>query len=387
MAEDRSVTGFKPHRVAKGDGRGWWELRAAEYRMISGRCDGHLMPYGVAQMANGEVILIAGMQDKGEYACVAFVSGDRGDSWGDAIPTGAYGRPLTFGYLGGGSVVFGNELLGKPPDERRKALLYFSHDHGRTWEGIPYPLVAKDGRAVVTTEGQIHAEPAGVAGGPPRLWHLCVAVPPADWAKSPFVQYLRRSTDGGRTWTDERRMDEWRYEAAYRGTTVERGTSEGSIIRAADGALVAAIRLDIHPRYWDVPHDDNLEGLAVSRSHDDGASWSPPSVLFEAGRHHPALHRLADGTLVMAYIVRVDVEGDRFASYRRGCEAIVSRDHGATWDLARRYVLDAYEFSANAWWIDGACGHVGSALLDDGSILTAYGNYHAKGIALVRWRL
>lgn len=383
MGEARDVTGFKPHPVRKGDGTGGWTLRAADFRMITGRSDGHLMPYGLAQMDNGELILVAGMQDKGEYGCVAFVSRDGGDSWGDAIPTGAYGRPLTFGYLGGGSVVFGNELLGKPPDERRKALLYFSHDHGGTWEGVPYPLATKDGRVVVTTEGHMLVEPAGKGA---RIWHLCVSQPTAEWQKTPFVQYLRRSTDGGRTWTEERRMDEWGYEAEYRGGTVPRGSSEGSLVRAADGTLVAAIRLDMHPRYWDRPNDDSLEGLAVSRSRDDGATWSAPRLLFEAGRHHPVLHLLADGTLVMAYIVRVDVEGGRQASYRRGCEAIASRDHGATWDLAGRYVLDDYEYVENAYWINGACGHVGSAVLADGSILTAYGHYLSKGIALVRWR-
>lgn len=383
MAEDRAVTGFKEHFIRKGDGKGGWTLRAAEYRMITSRGDGHLMPYGVAEMDNGEVIIVAGLQDKGEYGCVALVSADGGDSWGEAIPTGAYGRPLTFGFLGGGSVVFGNELLGKPPDERRKALLWFSHDYGRTWEGLPYPLATQDGRVVVTTEGHMFAEPAGNGT---RLWHLCVSFPTAEWQKAPFVQYLRRSTDGGRTWTGERRMDEWRYEAEYQGRMVERGTSEGSLIRAKDGTLVAAIRLDMHPRYWDMRNDDNLEGLAVSRSRDDGTTWSAPLVLHEAGRHHPALHLLPDGSLVMAHIVRVDIEDGRLASYRRGCEAIVSRDNGATWDLAGRYVLDAYEYADNSYWINGVCGHVGSAVLADGAILTAYGNYGAKGIGLIRWR-
>jgi hypothetical protein len=263
MMESKETTGFKEHFVRKGDGRGGWMLVPAEYRMLTSRCDGNLMPYGVAQMDNGAVILVAGMQDKGEYACVAFVSADGGSSWGEAIPTGAYGRPLTFGFLGGGSVVFGNELLGKPPDERKKALLYFSHDHGRSWEGVPYPLVASNGTSVVTTEGQIFAERVGSTT---RLRHLTVHAPASNWATSPFELFLRSSTDGGRTWADERLMKEWRYGVERERGTVERGTSEGSIIRAKNGTLVAAVRTDMHPRYWDQPHDDSLEGLGVSRT-------------------------------------------------------------------------------------------------------------------------
>ena len=34
-----------------------------------------------------------------------------------------------------------------------------------------------------------------------------------------------------------------------------------------------------------------------------------------------------------------------------------------------------------------ACGHTCSTLLSDGSILTAYGHYISKGIALIRWKL
>ena len=72
----------------------------------------------------------------------------------------------------------------------------------------------------------------------------------------------------------------------------------------------------------------------------------------------------------------------------RGCEtnAIVSQDNGLTWDIGRKYVLDGYEFTDGVQWFNGECGHLFSTLLDDGSILTFYGNYLAKGPCLVRWR-
>jgi hypothetical protein len=378
------TAGYKPHFIRRGDGRGGWLLLEAQYRMITSQSDGYLMPYGVAQMDSGEVILVAGMQENEEYGCVVFVSSDAGHCWSAPIRTGAYGRPLTFGYLGGGQVVLGNELLGKPEDQIRKRQLYLSEDYGRTWAGRPYPQIARDGRSVVTTEGQVFAERLA---GTVRMWHLLVHFPTTDWARTPFELYLRRSLDGGLNWADERHMREWGYEAECAGRTVRRGVSEGSIVRARDGTLVAAVRTDMPPRYWDEPHDDSLEGLGVSRSQDDGVTWSPVQILFDAGRHHPALHLLSDGTLVMAYIVRVDVRDGRLASYRRGCEAIVSRDHGRTWDVDGRYVLDEYEYSENAKWFNGMSGHLGSAVLADGSILTAYGNYHARGVGLIRWRV
>ena len=39
-----------------------------------------------------------------------------------------------------------------------------------------------------------------------------------------------------------------------------RGVSEGAIVRADNGNLVAALRSDMPPRYFDEPHDDSLEG-------------------------------------------------------------------------------------------------------------------------------
>ena len=112
--------GLKKHFILRGDGIGGWRAEPAEYRMISGTGDGHLMPYGIAQMDNGEVILVAGMEDRGEYRCVYSISTDRGDTWSEMRSTGAYGRPLTFGYLGGENVLLANELLGKPEDDVRQ---------------------------------------------------------------------------------------------------------------------------------------------------------------------------------------------------------------------------------------------------------------------------
>jgi len=135
-----------------------------------------------------------------------------------------------------------------------------------------------------------------------------------------------------------------------------------------------------------VDFDDSLEGLGISTSSDDGKTWSPINLLFEAGRHHPHLLLLPNGDIVMTYIVRVDVREGRLASYRRGCEALISHDNGQTWDTERRYILDEFEFFDGVKWFNGETGHLGSTALPDGRILTAYGRYQAKATCLIRWR-
>jgi hypothetical protein len=89
----------------------------------------------------------------------------------------------------------------------------------------------------------------------------------------------------------------------------------------------------------------------------------------------------------MTLIVRDDVQGGKLASYRRGCDALISHDHGLTWNLDRRIVLDEFEFFDGVKWYNGETGHHASTVLDDGSILTAYGKYITKGVNLIRWRV
>ena len=129
----------------------------------------------------------------------------------------------------------------------------------------------------------------------------------------------------------------------------------------------------------------SAQGTAVSISKDNRKTWSAVQVLFEGGCMHAHLLRMPNGDLVMTHILRQDVHGGRLAGYRRGCGAVISRDNGLTWDMAHRYLLDDFEFTDGTPWAL-ACGHLFSALLDNGSILTAYGNYLAKGGALIRWK-
>ena len=129
------------------------------------------------------------------------------------------------------------------------------------------------------------------------------------------------------------------------------------------------------------------DGGLLLLSKDDGKTWSPLNFVFGAGRQHANLLRLANGDLVMTMIRRLDLKDAKLASYRRGCDAVISRDNGLTWDVDHMYVLD--EFSGigtdNVGWYRTLCGHVFSILLDDGRILTTYGNYRNAG-ALILWK-
>jgi hypothetical protein len=176
------------------------------------------------------------------------------------------------------------------------------------------------------------------------------------------------------------------WEDTFEGKTHVRGTNEGGLVRAANGWLVAGLRTDMRPMYYDLPfRDDSLEGTVVSISKDDGRTWSPVRPVFEPGRHHANLLRLPDDRLVMTVIRRVDIRSGRLAGYRRGCDAVVSDDHGLTWDVDRLYILDDFAYLHGENWVHGRCGHLYSIPLGDGTVLTGYGNYITGGI-LIHWK-
>jgi hypothetical protein len=280
---------------------------------------------------------------------------------------------MMLAYLGNGRLTF-------VTDQR-----YFSRDFGRTWpdvidrqptssgaafEGEGNPLIDRDARNIVIRMAEIG-------------WHY---EPGQSHPTGAATDVFRWSRDGGRTWDKEVAPKEWFFKVEHAGKTYLRGCSEGALVRAANGWIVAALRTDMPPRYFGAPNDDSLEGTGVSISKDDGRTWSPLNILYDAGRHHAHLLRLANGDIVMTLIVRDDVQDGKLASHRRGCEAIVSHDNGLTWDLTRKYILDAFDYYDKDKWYDGKCGHLSSVLLSDGFVLTAYCNYLTKAANLIRWK-
>ena len=256
--------------------------------------------------------------------------------------------------------------------------LSLSRDYGTTWETLGPRPPLPDGKAAYSLGAMVvDRDPA--SGSIVRL------------VESVFHDdaYVRFSTDGGRTWPTLLKAP-W--------------ISETTLIRASNGDLVAATRTDGRASIADpeAPFDwrraggerDFYSGLGVSISKDNGQTWSPVTKLYEAGRHHPSMVLLANHDLVMTYVVRLGYDDTVEGLPQYGIEAVVSHDHGQTWDLDHRYVLDRW---VGAWAERPgvqlmAPNETDTVLLPDGSLITAYGKGFPlpgpqRGVQLVRWRV
>ena len=349
-----SSPGWKPHLIRQGDGQGGWILEETQYQILQWQqFRGWNGGYGVAQMDNGEVVVM-GTCDPGkslwygggggEKTVIAF-SKDRGDTWTELERVGDLtGRPMMLAALGGGNLTF---VTGRR---------HFSADYGRTWtESVSVPPASNGGSWCVEGNPLVDRDEQGkVTRMAETGWNYGSGKAPGH----PGYGFIRWSEDGGRTWTDETQPSTWLWEETYEGETYQRGVSEGGLVRADNGWLVAALRTDMPAYYINRPHSDQMEGTGISISQDNGQSWSPIQVLFQGGRMHATLVKVPDGDLVLTVTVRHDIEDGELASYRRGCEAVVSHDNGLTWDLERKYILDEWEFYDSFSPVVGQCGHL-----------------------------
>ncbi len=373
--------GWKEHSLRHGDGSNGWLCEPAEHRFLHHQEGGWVLAFGLAQMDNGEVILLGAWEPvKGEkpHAVVAW-STDGGDMWSDfeAIPD-AFQRPQLMAYLGAGNLAFS-------ASEEQDNLAYFSSDYGRTWpERVPKQM-APNGRPL-WGEGNpwVDRDAQGMATRVAMIGYNYVK---GTWGAEPCDAFFCQSDDGARTWGEVIQPEAWRWQVDGEGKTWTRSICEGSVIRARNGWLIAALRNDLLPKFFPC-HSDNFCGTGFSISKDDGRTWSPFKQLFEAGRMHANLVLMPNDDIVMTLIVRQDIRDGKLASFRKGCDALVSHDNGLTWDLDRRYILDDwpyYDYTRPVPHARAICGHSCSTLLEDGRILSAYGHYPAQGIGMIRW--
>ena len=186
-----------------------------------------------------------------------------------------------------------------------------SHDDGATWveghgtisAGDAYDtvffhrgiLAGRNGSLLATTYGSLHGE-------------------------HQYRAMLARSTDGGARWrvvsTIAKSPAGWRIE----------GRSEPTMARATNGDLVVVMRhsAPVNPNVCNGSRQG--AGLLISRSSNDGASWTPARSLVGAGLDvrdvssaDPHLTRMPGGQLVLSY-------------GRPGNKILVSPDgNGTTW--------------------------------------------------------
>jgi len=282
-------------------------------------------------------------------------------------------------YLGNGKVLARALTIGK-----RLA----SDDYGETWRPFA-PVPPVPGLKLVFSMGSDLVDRDPASGSVVRL------------AES-VDRHIRFSTDGGLTWPTI-------IKAPWSAETV--------LVRAGNGDIVAATRTSNRaghlaatgtkmPDAKTVTYDrwrvgtgfDFYCGFGVHISKDNGHTWSPIKRLYMHGRHHASPVLMPNNDLVMTYVVRLGYDDTPEGLPQYGIEAVVSHDHGQTWNLDRRYVLDRWRGE----WADRPGGSVklmapnetNTVLLRDGSLITSFergvqeaGVKYHRVLKLVHWRL
>jgi hypothetical protein len=392
---ERAEAAWQPGHITVGDGHGGTIAYPAYKQGVSVPGSSRTLPFGLVQMddANHTVAMAVGsLATDGKWHPYITFSSNGGNSWSgfQNLPTSpnVYDTstwPSALTYLGGGNLSY---LSGG----RR----YVSTDYGETgtWSSSGTVQPVKGVYTDVGFEGNVGVD-RDANGNTTRLMEVDYYWPNGPmvgWPQAATNAVFRYSLDQGLTWQGEVQPPSWKWDVTYKGTVYHRGVSEGSVVRAANNTLVAALRTDMPPQL--LPTDcDNVEGTGVSISTDNGATWSAVNVLYEAGRHHASLQRLPNGDLVMTLIRRVDISAGASEpdSYMRGLDALVSHDNGLTWNLDRQITLDEFDYyDPSRWpapygWCWAACGHLGSTVLADGSMLAAYGNDKDGVAKLIKW--
>jgi hypothetical protein len=306
-------------------------------------------------------------------------SDDHGATWTEPSPiaevTSESGMWIC--YLGNGKVLF----CSGPED-----FYHLSDDFGETFpHQLPKPTGGDDFPRHTWDPPLVDIDPA--TGEASRLY-LAPYRPGRPYA--PYFDFenpcIFISNDQGRSWENERFIPQWRT------------LNEVAMIRAANGDILAACRTEFleEHRYREnvQPESDHYSGLVTSVSSDDGQTWTEPKILYRFGRHHPSMAVLPTGEIALIYVVRKGYPIHPSGHDQYGIEAVLSHDHGRTWDLDQPYILNLWQAlrkDENAWWASSQ--GTSTVLLPDGDLLTAYcggfrnlDSYPPRDIGLVKWR-
>lgn len=277
------------------------------------------------------------------------VSSDGGRSWSDPVqvtPRWNDDRNPAYGVNNRGDLVaafWRARLQSYQPEADDNGLVYkgptadslkvpatftaWSCDHGQHWSEPQLYISAN--LALASPYGRIVSQTTGTM-------LMCIYGTPRETMEGcRDITVLCRSRDGGHTWGDE--------------SVVARGYNESSFLELPDGSLLAACRSE-------------SGHVAITRSLDNGYTWSAPHQVTRNGEHPADLTLLHNGRILLTF-------GRRIRPF--GAGLLVSKDMGASFDTASEVLL-AGDGIAN-----GDLGYPSTVQLTDGHIVTVL--YYASG--------
>jgi hypothetical protein len=370
------AAGWQPYAIQQLNGKAARIFMGAQSQFPAGdTMEAVAAPYMVYIPEKDRLVMTIGLG--WPYKCAVIESSDRGATWSQPtfFRVDAQGKPsaewvVGTTYVGGGLIYAGME---SQPQKMA------SRDYGVTWAEEPQPPTPPSGGPFYLWDPML-VDHDRKTGNVTRL--VSARYKQEDPNQTYSSQgYLFFSTDEGKTWSDPQKVPQWH------------GVNEIALVRAKNGSIVAACRTDNPERHKsDIDH---YCGLAVSLSKDNGLSWTPLNHLYEFGRHHPSMGVLRNGDIVMSYVVREGYADSADGYPQFGIEAVVSRDHGKTWDLDHRYILASVKGPrkrSDPNWFHPATQSTSTLVMPDDSILTAFTlgdqpSHHNRTVSLVQWQL
>lgn len=235
---------------------------------------------GVVRLDNGRLVLAAtawlkksGFDDTSEQlnrAAFVIHSDDEAQSWSQP-------QVIHWGHERPEPVCLGDQKLVVIPRDDH-GFICFSEDGGKSWgEKTPFPVLPDGSNRQTYRHGTLLVEGSTITG----VFYV-EGARRQGWSA---YSLLRRSRDGGLTWGGEMWLPpQWL-------------SSEGSLVRARDGALVVSLRTG--PGENLSSYNDHWRRICTARSMDDGKTWTDHQVHFKYGKVHSKLLTLSNGDILM----------------------------------------------------------------------------------------